>query len=1232
MSMLEDNACITMNDATEIKINEGNKKLASCSSSSIFKLSKWRSNGIGISKAKNFRMLSNDLGYFFLDGGQIQKYVTAIPVVRAGEIVNENLATSVHERHSYRFVESKRWRGVSVDVHKVDLERLSNASVTEELKSIFQNQLARELRIVSRLQHPHIRSPLALLVDCNFELRVADSSRIGLVYERPSLGSLYHFKQIQLEDLSVLPALTICRQIAEALQFLHSYCMVHCNVTPHSIHLFSIEHAKLGNFEYTVQLSAPVNLSSTVHSSWNKVSSREMSSSKVTSAGAQQPDCKYAQIAASTPTTVFQCACHLPSEDLADWLPPELFAHSNGKSSLLQKRVNLHKPTYVSDVYGLAKVLQFVLPPMEYGPLNGDWDHAAYSVPITNAKMVIEAALQPCPEERLPLKQFHRLLIHLFWNEYDQHTSPRSVVSRPGPCPLRLCDHKLANSPAEHVRSRRVASPTASTPSDWCEPLKQRGLPSDQTELDTHYVTVRKRRALRLQSPSLRSPSDSSVQCLGASWKRHNFFQATSAASPSFATSLSSSEPLSHSDGLTTLPSSVSSSEANTPSQRTKSKTPETVHPISVEAEIEKSRHVTIAQTPVVDGSNSASLLNHSKNFLNRSRSAKLSRADYVHLAAVPLLPEGVDVPKQLAPWRRPSVKRLTRSNTLPSKTTRSLRDWNGAFVNSVTESGASCDSAPMKPASHITYLLRTPPNYAEVTGKPDLIQFSSQRLRRLRRNVTSIALSRSEGKSQNHHDTLETVSQFHKLLHHSTSFSALGKIHVATQTGTTLSHSVQDGAVGDNIHTGLSTSTVSRYELNPVSSFSLVPDTTGERNKLPESMHPHTDNRVFKMVKLFECQPDLSSSHATNNKTPPQNVWTPKLGLKNSSSTMNDTPIIRLVESVAPELHDVQCCQLVDRQKDGVVTHRNSPSTSDFHTLNSDVIDAKPEKPGGSESDSEHNNPTRQLASLVNVQIPPPIDLTTQSEIEVPKPVGHRFQNVQKSLHSREVPDESARTEAKHIKTQPDFWQTVQVLSSSPSTKANIPAKIPACRSQKNGLDPSTLLKHQEPGDLSSFSKPTPLVSPLKSVDESLSFPEQSSDRLQAVRRNPVDQFPPRTPDANRKQSVDEDICLATSYSRFSNDEKYFSFLTIPLWSCAAPDVRFPHTHQNNVVLKHTTDSNCESIFPSTNEENLSGSVVRSKSIPGMYSICRVICSDFESLQGYYTVSARPTASLFVN
>ncbi|KAF6770404.1 hypothetical protein AHF37_09934 [Paragonimus kellicotti] len=228
-----------------------------------------------------------------------------------------------------------------------------------------------------------------------------------------------------------------------------------------------------------------------------------------------------------------------------------------------------------------------------------------------------------------------------------------------------------------------------------------------------------------------------------------------------------------------------------------------------------------------------------SEKCLNRSRSAKLSRADYVHLAAVPLLPEGVDVPKQLVPWRCPSISRLTRSNTLPLKSTWSRGDLKDVFGNDVTELGACRDATPMKPASHLTYLLRTPPNYTEVTGKLDLIQFSSQRLRRLRRSITSIALSRSEDKAQNHHDGLRNVSQFHKPLYHSNGFSALMKMDVATQTESTLSQSVLDDAVGDGIHTELSTSTVSRHhEMNPVSTFSLIVDTTGERNKLPESMY----------------------------------------------------------------------------------------------------------------------------------------------------------------------------------------------------------------------------------------------------------------------------------------------------------------------------------------------------------------------------------------------------------
>ncbi|KAF7258760.1 hypothetical protein EG68_04024 [Paragonimus skrjabini miyazakii] len=1296
ISVLKDNNFrLTVNDSTKTKINEANKKLASCSSSTIFKLSKWKNNGNGTSKPKNVRMLSNDFGHFLLDESQVQKYITTIPVVSGEEIVDETRAAYVSEHHSYRFVESKRWRGVSVSVHKVDMERLTNSPVTAELKSIFQRQLARELRIVSRLQHPHIRSPLALLVDSNLDLRVVDSTRIALVYERPSLGSLYHFKQIQLEDLPVLPALTICRQIAEALQFLHSYCMVHCNVTPHAIHLFSIDHAKLGNFEHTVQLSPPVNLTSTVHSTWNKVSSRETSSPKVVCVGLQQPNAKCAPNAVPPPTTVFQCAYHLLSKDLAEWLPPELYVHSDGKSSLLQKPVNLHKPTYVSDVYGLAKVLQFVLPPIEYGPLNGDWDHTAYSVPITNAKMVIEAALQPCPEERLPLKQFHRLLIHLFWNEYDQHTSPKPVVSRPSPCPLRLCGHKLTNCSAEHVPSKKMSSPAASTSSDRCETFNQHSLFSDQTELDTHYVTVRRRRVRGFQSPSLRSPSDSSVQCVGTSWTRHNFFQANSAVSSSFATSLSSTEPLAHSDGLTTLPSSMSSSEANTPkipncgstqqtsfgmpnyhltgvqceslktiecdstnikrtptcqndvrpelsrrgvnsptttpmndseslkktsdvlvayrpaSQRTKSKISETAHSISARSEIEKSRHVVIKQIPLVDVSPSSSCLKISENCLNSSRSAKLSRADYVHLAAVPLLPEGVDVPKQLVPWRCPSVSRLTRSNTLPLKSTRSRSDLKDAFVNSVTEYGARRDTTPMKPASHLTYLLRTPLNYTEVTGKLDLIQFSSQRLRRLRRSMTSIALSRSEDNAQNHHDTFEAVSQFHKPLYHSTSFSALMKVHVATQTETTLSQSVLDGAVGDGIHTELSTSTVSRYEMNPVSCFSLIPDTTGERNKLPESMSGQKESRVFKMIKLFECQSNLSPSYTTNNKTPLQNTWIPKVELKDLSSSANDTPITRLADSEAPKLHDVNSSQLMDKQKDGVVTHRISSSTFDFD--NSDVIDAKPTKPDGSGTGNEHRKPGCQLASSVNVQISAPenihvrrsisaTDVTTQVETEIVKPLDHGLKSVWKKLNLRELPDKSAHVEPERVMIQSGLWRSVQISPPSTSTKTKITEKRCAIQTarppQKNGLGPSTLLNLQEPEDISSFRKLIPTLSPLKAVGDSLFLSEQSSDCLQADKRNPVDQSPLRPSDADRKGSVGDDISSAAPNSRLSNDEKYFSFITIPLWSCAARDFCSPHNHQNGVVLKHTTD-NCESISPPITEKKMSDSIVQAKLIP---------------------------------
>ena len=45
-------------------------------------------------------------------------------------------------------------------------------------------------------------------------------------------------------------ALTLLRQICEALLFVHHSGLVHCGVTSHAMHLISPEVAKLGNFEY----------------------------------------------------------------------------------------------------------------------------------------------------------------------------------------------------------------------------------------------------------------------------------------------------------------------------------------------------------------------------------------------------------------------------------------------------------------------------------------------------------------------------------------------------------------------------------------------------------------------------------------------------------------------------------------------------------------------------------------------------------------------------------------------------------------------------------------------------------------------------------------------------------------------------------------------------------------------------------------------------------------------
>ncbi|OON20154.1 hypothetical protein X801_03970, partial [Opisthorchis viverrini] len=440
----------------------------------------------------------------------------------------------------------KRWRGTCVNIRRVTKHHGLREQLEARLRTVFDNSIVRELKVISRLQHPHILNLLAvMLLDPVTSLELVDPTQLALVYERPSLGSLHYWTQVKLEDVPVLSAFTICRQVAEALMFLHSFGIVHCNVTPYAIHLFSLDSAKLGNFEYAVEPSfhtyhtTSYRFLTICHFNFQNPSSELTTSDRLeplsTSLG---PSSSHMSGTASpTPPTktdecipyfmLYECALHLPASHLANWLPPELFPINASQldksqgSTCLRGPVTMKRPCFASDVYSLAKVLESLIPHLAHGSPDVSLEYAGYVAPITNVRMVLAAALQPRPEERLPLKQFHRLLIHLFWTEYDQMKSPKPQVNATTiPCPLRLCDHHTPGHRGVEQISSTLTTPLASTGMGTLQypSPKATGGMKEQGSLElkcSRQITFRRRRRFQVElteHPEQGSPgSDTSM-------------------------------------------------------------------------------------------------------------------------------------------------------------------------------------------------------------------------------------------------------------------------------------------------------------------------------------------------------------------------------------------------------------------------------------------------------------------------------------------------------------------------------------------------------------------------------------------------------------------------------------------------------------------------------------------------------------------------------------------------
>lgn len=114
---------------------------------------------------------------------------------------------------------------------------------------------------------------------------------------------------------------------------------------------------------------------------------------------------------------------YLPAHCLTDWLPYELYNSSNPlfhydhfsdilQSVSLNEIYQIIRPCTTSDVYSLAKLIQFMLPTIQQ--ITENPDIYSFNTP-NNLFALIYSALKMKPDERISMRQFNRLLIHLYW-------------------------------------------------------------------------------------------------------------------------------------------------------------------------------------------------------------------------------------------------------------------------------------------------------------------------------------------------------------------------------------------------------------------------------------------------------------------------------------------------------------------------------------------------------------------------------------------------------------------------------------------------------------------------------------------------------------------------------------------------------------------------------------------------------------------------------------------------
>ncbi|CAH8473142.1 unnamed protein product [Schistosoma turkestanicum] len=397
-----------------------------------------------------------------------QELISFIPVHRVSSVEQDVHTNSCFNKEDFFRRYCKQWFGIPVLLNQLNPDKMQSFNDVKS-KMVMRNLIVRELEVISRIHHPNIMSLLSIIHD-DIPRQSWDSSinleKLALVYERPPMGTMYEYIQSNPNALSTLSALIVACQLSEALLFLHSSGIIHCGVTPHAVYMYALDRVKLGNFEYSQYIHVIENQENdnqpytTAHNN-----NTSMHKSKSHSHHHHRSDYPFHKTNPPPPTPLLPHhhyrdpqpnqlpsiynllfgIYYLPANYLSDWLPLELYDSTkqlfhyinttttttttdttdnttDNSSSLnfsdilqcipLNEIIQTIQPTLTSDVYSLAKLIQFILPKLKQIPNN--FNEYLLNTP-NNLSALIDSALKSNSDERLSMRQLNRLLIHFYW-------------------------------------------------------------------------------------------------------------------------------------------------------------------------------------------------------------------------------------------------------------------------------------------------------------------------------------------------------------------------------------------------------------------------------------------------------------------------------------------------------------------------------------------------------------------------------------------------------------------------------------------------------------------------------------------------------------------------------------------------------------------------------------------------------------------------------------------------